>query len=184
MMRPMPFWPSFDPCANETPVQVRISRLRIQNGGGSLPFGSAYRAGTRTTAFRISSSKPAARKPTSGENSSDLPTPSAWFQSTPLVPLAPCINWFIKPTPMIEPISVCELDDGNPKYQVPRFQMIAAISSAKTIAKPALLPTCKINSTGNKEMIPKATSPLDAMTPRKFQKPDHTTAICGSKVWV
>ena len=42
---------------------------------------------------------------------------------------------------MIEPISVCELDAGSPKAQVPRFQMIAAIRSAKTIAKPALLPT-------------------------------------------
>ena len=39
---------------------------------------------------------------------------------------------------MIEPISVCELDAGRPSYQVPRFQMIAAISSANTIAKPAL----------------------------------------------
>jgi len=42
---------------------------------------------------------------------------------------------------MIEPISVCELDDGRPKYHVARFQMIAAMSNAKTIAKPALLPT-------------------------------------------
>ena len=42
---------------------------------------------------------------------------------------------------MIEPIKVWELDAGRPKYQVPRFQMIAAISSANTIAKPALLPT-------------------------------------------
>ena len=39
---------------------------------------------------------------------------------------------------MIEPISVCELEAGRPSYQVPRFQMIAAISSANTIAKPAL----------------------------------------------
>jgi len=29
---------------------------------------------------------------------------------------------------MIEPMSVCELEFGRPKYQVPRFQMIAAIS--------------------------------------------------------
>ena len=38
---------------------------------------------------------------------------------------------------MIEPMSVCELDEGRPKYHVPRFQMIAATSSAKTIANPA-----------------------------------------------
>ena len=37
------------------------------------------------------------------------------------------------PTPIIEPISVCELDEGNPKYHVPRFQMMAAVNSAKTI---------------------------------------------------
>jgi hypothetical protein len=42
---------------------------------------------------------------------------------------------------MIDPISVWELEAGRPKYQVPRFQMIAAIKRAKTIAKPALLPT-------------------------------------------
>ena len=37
---------------------------------------------------------------------------------------------------MIEPISVCELEAGSPRYQVPRFQMIAPMRSAKTIAKP------------------------------------------------
>ena len=45
------------------------------------------------------------------------------------------------PTPMIQPIKVCELEAGRPKYQVPRFYIMAAISSANTIAKPALLPT-------------------------------------------
>ena len=40
------------------------------------------------------------------------------------------------PTPMIEPISVCDDDAGRPSHQVPRFQMIAAISIEKTIAKP------------------------------------------------
>jgi len=44
-------------------------------------------------------------------------------------------------TPMIEPISVWELEAGRPKYQVPRFQRMAATSRANTMAKPALLPT-------------------------------------------
>ena len=57
--------------------------------------------------------------------------------------------------------------------------MIAAISSAKTIAKPAELPTCRINSTGSREMMPNATAPLDSRTPRKLKQPDHTTAICA-----
>jgi len=38
------------------------------------------------------------------------------------------------PTPTIEPISVCELEAGRPSHHVPRFQMIAEISSANTIA--------------------------------------------------
>ena len=34
MMRPMPFCPSFEPCAKLTPVQVRTSNPRIHAGGG------------------------------------------------------------------------------------------------------------------------------------------------------
>ena len=85
---------------------------------------------------------------------------------------------------MIEPIRVWELEAANPKYQVPRFQRIAATSGAKTIANPALLPTCRINSTGNNEMIPKATIPVEVTTPRKLKKPLQTTAMCGSRVCV
>ena len=85
---------------------------------------------------------------------------------------------------MIEPISVCELDDGRPRYHVPRFQMMAATSSANTIAKPDAVPTCRIRSTGNSETMPKATTPEEKRTPAKFQAPDHTTAICGSSEWV
>ena len=77
---------------------------------------------------------------------------------------------------MIEPISVCELEAGRPSHQVPRFQMMAAISRANTMAKPALLPTCRISSTGSSEMMPKATAPVDSSTPRKLKNPDQTTA--------
>ena len=84
------------------------------------------------------------------------------------------------PTPMIEPIKVCELDAGSPKYQVPRFQMMAATNKAKTIANPAWLPTWRINSTGRRETMPKATAPLESSTPMKFHMPDQTTATCGS----
>jgi len=51
------------------------------------------------------------------------------------------MTWLAMPTPMIEPMRVCELDAGRPKYQVPRFHKLAATRSAKTMAKPALLPT-------------------------------------------
>ena len=76
---------------------------------------------------------------------------------------------------MIEPISVCELEEGRPNYQVPRFQMIAAISSANTMAKPALLPTCRISSTGSSETMPKATAPLEDQHAEEVPhaRPDH-----------
>ncbi len=118
-------------------------------------------------------------KPTSGENSSDLPTDIAWLQSTPDVPFVPCNIWFMRPTPITEPISVCELDDGRPSAQVPRFQMIAAMRSAKTIAKPCELPTPMISSTGSNCRMPNATAPLEINTPMKFHAPDQTTAKFG-----
>src|SRR5262249_40623882 len=114
--------------------------------------------------------------PNNGESSSDQPISVALVQSTPEVPSWPRISALATPTPMIDPISVWELEAGSPRYQVPRFQMIAAINSANTMAKPAEEPTCRINSTGNSEMMPKATAPLDTITPRKLQKPDQTTA--------
>ncbi len=86
------------------------------------------------------------------------------------------------PTPMMEPIKVCELDAGRPNDQVPRFQMMAEINSANTMAKPAPLETCRINSTGSSEMMPKATAPEDTRTPARLNRPDHTTAtLAGSE---
>jgi hypothetical protein len=76
----------------------------------------------------------------------------------------------------MEPIRVCELEAGKPKYHVPTFQMMAETSSAKTIAKPALEPTFKTNSTGNSETTEKATRPVEVSTPIRFQSPDQTTA--------
>ena len=78
---------------------------------------------------------------------------------------------------MIDPIRVCELDAGRPKYQVPTFQMMAAINSANTMANPALEPTCRINSTGSSDTMPKATAPEDSSTPNRLNMPDHSTAM-------
>ena len=47
------------------------------------------------------------------------------------------------------------------------------------MAKPALLPTCRISSTGSNWRMPNATAPVDVSTPRKFHAPDHITAIFG-----
>src|ERR1700722_16099600 len=130
--------------------------------------------------LRMVSSKNAALKPISGETSSVSPILGAWRQSTPLVPEGfVAISWFMSPTPMMEPINVCELDDGRPKYQVPRFHRMAAINSANTMAKPAPLPTCNISSTGNSETMPNATAPPESSTPRKLKDPDQTTARLG-----
>src|SRR5215469_15588194 len=167
IINPIPFCPSLEPCAKLTPVQVNISKARIQNGGGSTPSGASYSLRFLTTAFISQSSKNEQTNPTTGESSNDLPMFVACAQSTPLVPVRADINWFAMPTPIIEPINVWELEAGSPKYQVPRFQMIAATSSANTMANPALLPTCKISSTGRREIIPKATSPDDKSTPRR-----------------
>ena len=86
------------------------------------------------TAFIASSSSAERKKPNSGENSSASPTFVTWSQSTPEVPSLPRINALATPTPTIEPIRVCELEAGMPSHHVPRFQMIAAMSSANTIA--------------------------------------------------
>ena len=52
------------------------------------------------------------------------------------------------------------------------------------MAKPALLPTCRISSTGNSETMPKATAPVEVSTPRKLNAPDQTTAISAGSEWV
>ena len=91
---------------------------------------------------------------------------------------------FIRPTPMIEPIKVCELEAGNPRYQVPRFQTMAEINREKTMAKPAAEPTFMTSSTGSKLRMPKATAPVEISTPIKFQMPDQITATHGGRLLV
>ncbi len=83
-----------------------------------------------------------------------MPISLALPHSTPEAPDAVRINWLATPTPMIEPISVCDDDDGRPTAQVARFQTIAAIRMANTIAKPAATSDCRISSTGSSEMMP------------------------------
>ena len=76
---------------------------------------------------------------------------------------------------MMEPTMVCELEAGRPSHQVPRFQRIAAISSAKTMAKPAPELTCKISSTGSSVMTAKATVPEESEHAGEVAEagPDH-----------
>jgi len=136
----MPFCPSFEPWKKLTPVHVSTSKPRIQNGGGWFPLGASYSFFSFTIAFTSDSSKNASANPNIGESSSDFPIFAACAQSTPLVPDLVLISWLAMPTPMIEPISVCELDAGNPNHHVPRFHRIAAVNSANTIAKRSQTP--------------------------------------------
>ncbi len=76
----------------------------------------------------------------------------------------------------MEPIRVCELEAGRPRYQVPTFQMMAESSRAKTMAKPAPEPTLSTSSTGSRAITPKATAPVEVSTPIRFQVPDQITA--------
>ena len=67
-------------------------------------------------ALAIRSIAAAIPNPTKGDTSNDLPMLAACPQSTPLVPVFTAINWLAIPTPMIEPISVWELEAGRPRY--------------------------------------------------------------------
>ena len=74
-------------------------------------------------------------KPITGLNSSALNTLTACPQSTPDVAPPPLpISWLATPTPRMEPISAWDELLGRPSAQVPRFQMMAAISRAKIMA--------------------------------------------------
>src|ERR1700730_8376263 len=159
---------------------------RIHHGGGWSPLGSANSAGVAccSTILSTNKSSAASAKPNSGDSNRALPILVACDQSTPEVPSRPRNKALVMPTPMIDPISVWELDAGRPKYQVPTFQTIAAISRANTMAKPAPLPTCRINSTGNSDTMPKATAPEDSSTPNRLNMPDHTTAILAGNARV
>ena len=76
------------------------------------------------------------------------------------------------PTPITEPIMVCELEAGRPLNQVARFQRIAAIRRAKTMAKPEPELTLRMSSTGSRETIENATRPELRSTPMKFMTPE------------
>src|SRR4051812_44741151 len=42
-----------------------------------------------------------------------------------------------RPAPTVPPISACDDEDGSPKYQVMRFQLIAPSTPAATTVRPA-----------------------------------------------
>ena len=68
MINPMPF--EFEPCAKETPAEVKMSSPRIQSGGAPATLGSAYSSGFLTRNFIMRSRPAAQQKPTTGESKS------------------------------------------------------------------------------------------------------------------
>src|ERR1035437_8530118 len=122
--------------------------------------------------------------PKTGEMSSTLRTLNACSQSTPEVAMWGLKNWLARPTPMMEPTMVWELEAGNPNHHVLRFHTMAAMRSAKTMATPAPELTWRMSTTGSSVMTAKATVPVETSTPARLQIPDQTTATLGSREWV
>ena len=85
---------------------------------------------------------------------------------------------------MMAPMSVCELDAGSPRYQVPRFQRMAERSRASTIASPAPAPLETRSSTGKSFMMPMATPMPPRKTPVKLHTPERITATRGLSEFV
>ncbi len=83
MISPIPFWPSFEPCAKLTPVQVDTSTARIQRGGGRSPGGGSYNSGFWTVLLSSRSRTADRVNPIKGESRSDRPTSPALLQLIP-----------------------------------------------------------------------------------------------------
>ncbi|MCY1380978.1 hypothetical protein D9M69_688450 [compost metagenome] len=71
MIRPMPFCPSLEPWAKETPVQVRISMPRIHHGGGVSPLGALYSARFFTRRRKARRRRAAQTNPIRGDSSNE-----------------------------------------------------------------------------------------------------------------
>ena len=120
-------------------------------------------------------------KPKRGETSKDIAISAALLQFGP-EPL-----WIVQnanPPPKSEPIKVCELELGIPRYQVPRFHNIADnnIDITKAIFSP--METVNRSLMGINLTIPIATAMPPSIAPRKFQVPDQITANRGGSVLV
>lgn len=68
--------------------------------------------------------------PTTGDTSSDFPASSTLVQG--IVTHDGSSQYITRDTQRIEPMSVCELDAGIPRYQVQKFHIIADTRSDST----------------------------------------------------
>src|SRR5687767_4909570 len=115
-----------------------MSIPRIHGGGGLSFFGSLNRLSPYEVFFvkdlMMYMKIIVTEKPKRGETNNDKPISCAFPQLT-ASPVASGKSEYARPTPNIDPINVCELEQGIPRYQVKRFQKIAVSSSAMTMAK-------------------------------------------------
>jgi hypothetical protein len=112
-----------------------------------------------------------------GERKSDFTISVALFQCG----ISPPSHHMTIETQRIEPISVCELDAGMARYQVPKFQMIDERRSAEMTATPYPVGSAMMWSTGRRWMIPIATAVPPIATPRKLKKAAIITDFFGER---
>ena len=147
-------------------------------GGGDFFLGSLKISLFLTVFFKIYIKIIAAAKPNRGDKSRACPISIALSQLIEEIPLFEASGNKACPTPIpiMEPISVCELDAGIPKYHVPTFQRIAESNNANAMAMEWYTSASMRSSVGNSPIILIVTPTPPVRRPRKFMKPDQTTA--------
>ena len=121
---------------------------------------------------------PATTRPTIGEMISEAKIPITFGMLSASTTEVPFISALVKPIPIMAPISVWELDAGRPKYQVPRFQIIAASNMENTMARPCDDPILSSRSVGSICTMAYATLRPPSKTPKKLNTAAMTTANC------
>jgi hypothetical protein len=162
-----------------------MSSARIGSGGGtSFTGGSSIACVPRNTRRATSRRSAAARNPKSGEITSESIVSATLPRLIPWPNTCPARMELARPTPRMEPMRVCELDAGMPRYQVPRFQMIAESSKERMVAMPMPEPPATTRSSGRSLMMPIATEMPPMSTPLKLKNAETSTAVVGLSAWV
>src|SRR6188472_3886338 len=97
--------------------------------------------------------------------------------STNPVPLTAPVPAATSVAPITPPISACDDDEGNPKYQVRRFQTIAPINPANTTVS-------VIASWSTKSLAIVAATASEMKAPTKFRIDAKATAARGDSARV
>lgn len=112
-----------------------------------------------------------------GERKSDFTISVALFQCG----ISPPSHHMTILTPRIDPISVCELDAGIPRYHVQRFQIIEERRRADITATPYPVGSAIIWLIGRRWIMPIATAVPPIATPRKLKKAAIITDFFGER---